>query len=405
MNACVLITGSELLNGQISDQNGVFLAKKFFSTNLRIGSIYIVRDDFGEIQHTLEEAIAKYDIVFITGGLGPTDDDVTCEVICKVCGKERVIDQPSLERMEKYFLSRGMSPNSTDRKMVLVPQGAVVLPNEIGFACGFILEISQCVLIALPGVPNEMAHMVENFVWPYLLKNGSLKEKRNLIVHTAFLRESEVNERIRSIISGNEIEWSICAQYGICEITFCEKSGFPFPSQTIREAMIKEFGPHLFFESSLEKAVLHRLQEKGLTLACAESCTGGLVSKKLTDVPGSSKVFLGTVVAYSNEAKIRLLNVSKKTLRDYGAVSEETACEMARGAKGALGSDVSLSITGIAGPEGGSTEKPVGTVCVGLAFLDEMRSRKELFFGDRERIRNFSATYALNFLRLFLLEL
>ncbi len=402
MQACAIITGSELLHGQIADQNGPFLATRLFTSAVEMKEIHLVGDCPEAIRRTFEDAIKRYHVVFVTGGLGPTDDDLTCRIICDVFNLEMDVDDASRDKMEAVFALRGLAPGPGDMKMVSVPKGAVVLPNDVGLACGFALHRDACTVVAMPGVPREMEPMFDHYVWPYLKNARGVRERKHFVMRTALMRESEVNARVHTLVEGLSVEWSICAKYGINELTFVEREGSPFPEEAIRAGMEREFGKRLLRRDSIEEDVLALLEEKNLMLACAESCTGGLLSSRLTDVPGASKAFLGTVVSYSNEAKIRLLGVSKKTLENFGAVSEEVAGEMAAGACNALSADVAISITGIAGPGGGSAEKPVGTVCFGLASPGQVKTRKEFFPGDRDRVRTFSAVYALNMVRTFL---
>lgn len=405
MNACAIITGSELLHGQIADQNGPFLASRLFASEIDLKEMHLVGDCRDAIRRRLEDAVARYGIVFVTGGLGPTDDDLTCGVVCDVFGLEMDVDEASREKIEAVFALRGLAPGPGDIKMVSIPKGAYVFPNDVGLACGFALRIGDCAIVVMPGVLREMETMFDHYVWPYLKNVIGVRERKNFVMRTVLVRESEVNARVRAMVEDLRVEWGICAKYGICEITFLEKECGTFPEQTIRERMAKEFGKRILLRGSIEEDVLVLLEEKGLTLSCAESCTGGLISSRLTGVPGVSKVFLGTVVAYSNEAKIRLLGVVPATLEAFGAVSEQTAGEMAEGARRALSADVAMSTTGIAGPAGGSAEKPVGMVCFGLAHIDQVTTRKDFFPGDRERVRNFSAVYAFNMLRTFLLNI
>lgn len=405
MKACAIITGSELLHGQIVDQNGPFLASKLFTSTIDLQEIHLVGDSPDAIRRSLNNAMDQNRIVFITGGLGPTDDDLTCNIVCDVCGLEMDVDEASREKMEAVFALRGLAPGPGDMKMVSVPKGAFVFPNDVGLACGFALRHGACTLVVMPGVPREMEPMFDHHVWPYLKEVLGVEERKNFVMRTCLMRESEVNARVRSLLEGMDVEWGICAKYGICEITFVENERSPFPLEKIRESMAKEFGNRLLFRGSIEEDVLMLLEEKRLTLGCAESCTGGLISSRLTDVPGASNAFLGTVVSYSNEAKMQILGVAQSTLEAFGAVSEETAAEMAKGARDALSSDIAISTTGIAGPGGGSAEKPVGTVCFGLAGAGLVKTRKEFFPGDRFRVRNFSAVYALNLLRSFLLKI
>ena len=247
--------------------------------------------------------------------------------------------------------------------------------------------------------------MFDSGVIPYLRDELGVKEKSSLFFQTALIREAEVDERITS--SGlplHEMEWGICTGPGITEISFLEIPGKPFDCPSIGKAMRKLFGNSLLEHGSLEGDLVRLLSERGMTIALAESCTGGMTASRITGVPGSSKVFPGSLVAYSNEAKEGLLGVSSSTLARHGAVSEETAVEMAAGVKKAFGADIGVSITGIAGPDGGSADKPAGTVCFGFALPEKIDSKREFFPGDRERVRLFSTAYALNGVRLRMMQ-
>lgn len=405
MRAALVSTGSELLHGQVRDSNGAFIGSRLFRTDLDLAETRFTGDRVDDIRRALEETVARHDAVIITGGLGPTEDDLTCAIVRGMTGLGGEVHEPSRARMIEFFSRRGVSPAAGDMKMVTVPAGAVVLPNELGLACGFAVRWKGRAVIALPGVPREMERMFDAHVMPYLRNELGVGPRRHLVFRTVVIREAEVDRRVMSMgFPLDDLEWGICTSPGVNEVTFAEKPGRPFAEDDISAAMKKMFGDSLLERGSLEEDVVSLLGERGLMLAVAESCTGGLVAARVTDVPGASLVFMGGVTAYSDGVKSRLIGVSEATLDRYGAVSEETAREMAEGARQALGSDVAVSVTGIAGPGGGSAEKPVGTVCFGLAAKSGIRSWREFMPGDRGRIRAFSAAFALNIVRIYLTE-
>jgi nicotinamide-nucleotide amidase len=405
VRAAVLATGSELLHGQVRDANGAFIASRLFRTDLELDEMRFTGDRGDDIRRALKELTARRGAVFVTGGLGPTEDDITCDAVCALMNLRTEVHEASRGRMIDFFALRGMTPNDGDMKMVTVPEGARVFPNDIGLACGFAVTRNGCAIIAMPGVPREMNRMFDAHVVPYLTGDLGVKTRRHLVFRAVAIRESEVNLRVKSLgLPLDGMEWGICTAPGLNEVTFAESPGLPFPADDISAAMNGAFGGSLLERGSLEEEVVFLLGERGRTLAIAESCTGGMAAALVTAVPGASNVFLGGVTAYSNESKARLLGVAGATLERYGAVSEETAREMAEGARRAFGAGIGVSITGIAGPGGGSDDKPVGTVCFGLATPDATVARREFIPGDRERVRAFSAVIALNMVRTHLQE-
>lgn len=405
MRAAVLATGSELLHGQVRDDNGAFIASRLFRTDIELCEIRFTGDRGDDIRRALEELAARHGAVFVTGGLGPTEDDITCAAVCALMNLRTEVHEASRARMIEFFALRGMTPNDGDMKMVTVPEGARVFPNETGLACGFAVMRNGCAIIAMPGVPREMNRMFDAHVMPYLAEALGAKPRRHLVFRTVVLRESEVNLRVKSLgLPLDAMEWGICTAPGVNEVTFAESPGRPFPGDDITAAMKGAFGGSLLERGSPGEEVVFLLGERGRTLAIAESCTGGMTAALVTAVPGASRVFLGGVTAYSNESKARLLGVSESTLERFGAVSEETAREMAEGACRSFGAHAGVSITGIAGPGGGSDGKPVGTVCFGLSTPGATMARREFIPGDRERVRAFSAVIALNMVRTYLLE-
>ncbi len=401
----VISTGNELINGTTTDTNSGYISFRFFATNFRIKRIIVVGDSLPDLENVLRESLSS-DFIFITGGLGPTDDDNTIEALRNIAGFTIVQHRDSEKKMKKAFRSFDREVSTSDLKMAAVPEGSHVFENSTGLAPGFLLDHGSCRIIAMPGVPVEMAAMFDNRVIPYLSEKGFLKEGQHLVFRTVGIKETEANARLDSLgITGSGIEWGLTSKNGIITVTLIERSG-KLKVGSLKEKITLLFGNDLldFHYEKPEEELIGLLKKENSTIAVAESCTGGLISKRITDIPGSSAVFTGSVIAYSNRIKHDLLNVSETTLKARGAVSEETAGEMAKGVQEEYGSTYGISVTGIAGPDGGTDEKPVGTVCFGFALHDELVTVTRNFSGNRKRIRHFSSHYAIDYMRRYLLD-
>ncbi len=398
----VLSTGNELLNGTTSDTNGGYICGLLFPLSVRVRQRIVAGDDPGTLAAVLRYALDASDIVIMTGGLGPTDDDNTLAAINELLRLPPHVDMGSLNRMETYFRTMGLQVNDSDRKMVEVPEGARVIRNENGLAPGFIISVDGRIIIALPGVPREMELMMDRYVMPYLKKECGIIERGAASFRVTCMRESEINDMVRGMpIPLGQLEWGMTAKSGIITVTFAQLGGDPVDYDAIINIAREAFGGR-FLDPSFEtpeKEVVALLRERRLTLSIAESCTGGLVSKRITDVPGASEVFTGSIIAYSNSVKVARLGVSEATLAKFGAVSQETALEMASGIRRELGTDMGISITGIAGPGGGSEAKPVGTVWFGFADAGGARAFRLQIGGDRDHVRAFAALTAIELLR------
>lgn len=294
MHACVIATGSELLRGRVRDENGALIAAGLFRLDMELGEMRFVGDRVADIRSALDETAARYEVLFITGGLGPTEDDLTCGILCDLAGVGTEIHGPSLDRMNDFFSKRGMEPRPGDMKMVTVPIGSRVFPNEVGMACGFAMPFRSSRVIALPGPPRELKRMWEAHVLPWLREGLGVKEKMFLTFRTLLLREAEADERVKSLELGKSgLEWGICTAPGINEITVTSTGGANFDESALRSSMRRLFGESLLDGESLEEEVVALLAGRGLTLSLAESCTGGMIGARITDVPGSSRVFRG----------------------------------------------------------------------------------------------------------------
>lgn len=402
IRTALVATGNELVYGKIQEYNNYYLSKTFFSTSCEVIAHYTVGDNPEMIKKALHDAFLSADLVLITGGLGPTDDDHTVEVLQHMLHFETSVYQPGLRRMQKYFNSMGRKVLPGDLKMVTVPSDADVFDNEIGLAVGFSVPVESVIVIAMPGVPREMEYMFTNKIFPYIESKLNLEKRDFLEFKTILMREAEVNNIVGSLaIPFERVTWGITANLGINHVFFYSKDDISFPARVIQTEMEKAFGGNLLMDeyNSVEEELLFRLSSLNKTLAVAESCTGGLVAKKMTDLPGSSDVFNGGIITYSNQAKKDLLGVSATALCEYGAVSELVAGQMAEGARDKLEADICVSITGVAGPGGGTKEKPVGMVCFGLATSEDLRTYTEKFTDDRWRNRELSAIFAMNLVR------
>ncbi|MBN2160046.1 MAG: CinA family nicotinamide mononucleotide deamidase-related protein [Spirochaetes bacterium] len=404
----VLSTGSELLYGRTADTNSRFISGRIFPLLMRVRMHMAVGDDIEDLEGAMRHALEISDILIVTGGLGPTDDDNTIAALGKIFGFQVVVDGASRERMQAFFDAMGMIMSDRDLKIAEVPAGARVLPNTNGLAPGFIMRAGGRIIIAMPGVPREMREMMDLSVLPFLRDECGIPLRKSAVFRVVGMKESEINETIVTMgVPLETVDWGITAGEGIATVTIAGKKVDLADPDGIVSGARRAFGGR-FLEHPYERPedeVMHLLRSRRMTVSFAESCTGGMISKRLTDVPGSSDVFVGGVVAYSNRVKVSHLNVSEESLSMAGAVSEEVASEMAAGIRTALGSDIGVSTTGIAGPGGGTDEKPVGTVWFGLADLSGVRTFSRRISGDRERVRAFASLAAIEYLRAYLREL
>jgi len=409
MNAEILAVGTELLMGQIANTNAQYLSRRLADLGIKVYYHSVVGDNPGRLKESLKLALDRSDIVITTGGLGPTQDDLTKETIAEAMGKKLVLNQESYERIKHFFerLNRKMADNNA--KQAYLPEGSTVIPNPNGTAPGCIIASEGKTIIMLPGPPKEMIPMFEGTVFPYFeTKTGQVIASRMLKVFG--IGESEMEMRIIDLIQG-QANPTIAPYVGLGEVIIrvtagcrnrCEAEELLEPViQRIRERL----GDFVYATNgeNMEDVVVKLLLDRKSTLSTAESCTGGLLASKLVSVPGVSQVFNRGFVTYSNEAKIEELGVSPETLEQYGAVSPETAEEMVRGLAKRAGTNAAISVTGVAGPDGGTAEKPVGLVYVSAILDGRVETRKLNLIGDRERIRNVSCLNALDLLRRMLL--
>ncbi len=401
----ILNTGSELLLGTRLNTHGQWMGQELFKLGLRVSRQVTVPD--GEaIRGALEECVRRADVVIVTGGLGPTSDDITREAAAAVAGIELIEDEAALRSLEAFFAKRGRPMAPDNRKQAQVPVGAEVLPNPNGTAPGIYIPprlngAANCALILLPGPPRELYPMWEAEVVPKLRAlAGGVRTESMLQMTFSRVGESDLHQGVDADLAEIDgLEVGYCARLGEVDVRLI---GHSAAIAAGRARVMAEFGADCFSEAgeSLEEVVVKRLASLGLKLATAESCTGGLISSRITDVPGASEVLTHGWVTYANAAKIAELGVSESDLAAHGAVSETVARQMAEGALRVSGADVAVSVTGIAGPGGGSEEKPVGTVFVALARKgSETVVHHQLHPRDRKGFKRAVSQSALDLIR------
>lgn len=427
MIAELVFVGTELLLGQILNSNAQFISNKLSLLGIDNYFQVTVGDNAGRLEAVLRQALSRADVVITSGGLGPTMDDITRDLAALVAGRPLELDEQLVAGLEAWFGGRGRKMTENNKRQCLVPRGATVLHNPVGTAPGLIIPVGETGaqhIVLLPGPPNELLPMFDNQVVPFLTQRmgGRPLSLVSKTLRFVDIGESALEDRLKDLME-NQTDPTIApyAKLAECELRVSTKAAtreeglarIAPVEQLIRERV----GQHLYGidNTTLEDAVGELLKERGLTLAVAESCTGGLLGKRLTDVPGSSAYFAGGFLTYSNQAKTKLLGVPEATLATHGAVSGPTVEAMAVGALRELTADVALSISGVAGPQGGTADKPVGAVWVGLAARPgaaagnptdgqpEVTTLELKLWGSRKDIRERSAQNALAMLRRYLL--
>ena len=407
----LICVGTEILLGNIVNTNAAYLAEKCAGLGLSCYFQTVVGDNGERLAMVLKTAMERSDIVILSGGLGPTEDDLTKEVAAKVCGRALVMHEPSKERLAGFFEKRGTVPTENNWKQAMMPEGAIVLDNPNGTAPGAVIETETAKVVLLPGPPNELCPMFENSVEPYL------KKLTNYVICSRTVKicgvgESKAETMVKDLIdSQTNPTIATYAKTGEVHIRVTASGDNEKAAGKLIKPVVKELKAR--FQNAvytteedvtLEKAVSDLLVANNLTVTCAESCTGGLLSGRLVNVPGVSDVYKAGFVTYSNKAKRRFLGVKKTTLQKYGAVSQQIAEEMAKGAALFTKTDVAVAVTGIAGPDGGTEEKPVGLVYIACCVKGKTTVKKYQFSGNRAKIRESSVSAALCLMRSCILE-
>jgi len=410
VKAEIIAVGSELLTPFRLDTNSLYLTDELNRLGIAVIRKVVVGDDPRELREAFREALVHADLVLSCGGLGPTEDDRTREVVADLLGRRLVRNDQILEGIRERFrrFRREMPP--INERQALVPESALTFANSNGTAPGLWLETDGHIVVLLPGPPAELKPMFSDQVRPLLEQRAGRTRIFQRVLRIAGLPESDVDQRVAPIYrSYPDVETTILAAPGEIELSFRVLSGDSASAEKLLEEITGRvaiaLGDSLFTtrNETLEEVVARELTLNRATVAVAESCTGGLLSERLTSIPGSSNYFLGGTVSYSNELKTALLDVPAALIEAKGAVSSEVALAMAEGIRRRARSTLGLSVTGVAGPGGGSPEKPVGTVHIGLADEREARQRKFLFPGDRERVRRQASQAALDMLRRYFL--
>ena len=414
MKVEIMTIGDELTSGSSQDTNATFIAHQLHTIGIEVVKITTIGDDTEKIVDALRNAQQKVDCVIVTGGLGPTVDDITAKAAAEALRRKLVLNKLVLKAMEERFMKYGrkMSPNNV--KQAYLPSDSTIVPNPIGTACGFYLARSNTLFFFLPGVPGEMKRMVEESVIPIIKK----EQPETTIVSSCVLKvfgksESYCDQVLSDLIkSEKEVAFAFLPHYPeiSLKLTMRGKDGKYIEKKLKaleRKIKSKKYLGDVIFgkdEETLEGVVGKLLRSKGATISIAESCTGGLITHRLTNVPGSSDYLERSLVVYSDKAKKELLKVPAGILKRHGAVSKEVAESMAKGVKSLSKTTFGLAVTGIAGPAGGTPEKPVGTVFISFSHKRQVITQKCSFYGDREQIKFMTSQYALDVLRKYLIK-
>ena len=412
MKVNLITIGDEILIGQIIDTNSAWMATQLNLIGAEIEEIISISDDLATIKDTIARGFGQADVLLMTGGLGPTKDDVTKKAIAKYFGVGLVFDPPSYERIQKLFERWGRSTTEAHRQQCYMPANAELLINKMGTAPGMLFKQGDKLLISMPGVPYEMQYLMEHHVLPQLKKLNTNISIAHRTILTVGEGESRIAARIEHI--ENSLPENIKLAYlpGLGRVRLRLSGSGTNAAElntTLEEQVerIKHTIPELIFgydKTTLEEAIGALLLKHQKTITTAESCTGGYIAHMITSIPGSSRYFQGSVIAYANEVKERELQVQASTLKQFGAVSEETVREMVRGVLAKFKTDLAVAISGIAGPGGGSPEKPVGTIWIAVG--DQHRTETLLLKAGKNRVKNiqYSAVYALDQVRKFILK-
>lgn len=406
MKTAIIAIGDELMTGAVNDENSAWLADRLFELGAGDALHLAVEDDLEAIKDAFEIAGLRAEAVIVTGGLGPTADDLTREAACRFAGVPLIENQNALDRLQLMFrvINREMTENN--RKQAMIPEGAELIENPIGTAPGFAISMGKAVYYFLPGVPRECRLMAEQSVLPALARKLAGESFRARLFRTFGMTESQLDQTLAGLDLPAGVRLCYRAVFPEIHLKLIAKARSAEEAEHALEAAAGQVrsrvGSVIYSEDGrgLEEVVLELLRERKLRMATAESCTGGLIAKRITDAPGSSEVFDRGYVTYSNRAKTELLGVEPALIEEHGAVSAQTALAMARGAKERAGVDLAIAVTGIAGPTGGTPDKPVGTVHIAIADQDGTWERRFIFTrAERTFTRELTAQAALEIIR------
>ncbi len=410
MIAEILAVGTELLMGQIANTNARYISQKLAELGINVYFHTVVGDNPHRLEETLKMAMERSDIVITTGGLGPTKDDLTKETIARTMNRNLVLHEETLNQIRDFFIKKHRQMMKNNEKQAYVPEDCILIPNTNGTAPGCIIEEAGKMVVMLPGPPKEMQPMFENTVFPYLEKLTKVVLVSKMLKIFG-IGESEMETRLMDLVEkqSNPTIAPYVSQGDVTVRVTARCSSEPEALDALRpvvDEIRSRLGDMVYSEGgeTMEQVVYKLLLEKKMVLATAESCTGGLLAEKMTSIPGASRIFEQGYITYANKAKAELLGVSEKTMEKHGAVSRETAMEMVRGLKKNTNASVGIAITGIAGPDGGTPEKPVGLVYIAAYVYDRVVCNSYELMGNRERIRNDACLRALDLVRRLILK-
>jgi len=409
MRAIFIAVGSEMLERGMVDTNSIYVAEKLMEKGILMGMKITVGDDMENLTWVIKNACKRAQLVIVTGGLGPTEDDITREAAANALKKELEFKEEIVAEMEERFRKRGLQMAQINTRQAFVIKDSLVLPNPVGTAPGLYIDEEDCRLLLLPGVPVEMKPMFDKIL------EEKIAPLSNFYIYKRSFKFGNITEsRLDSMIAELYTKYripktTVLASPGLIEVHLLGRSRkspeeAQIPTDELAEKIKEKMKDYLITEKdiSFEEYILEELRSGNLTLSTAESCTGGGLGNRITNVPGSSEVFLGGVIAYSNELKMKLLGVDENTLIKHGAVSKETAKEMAVGIRTLTGSDIGVSVTGIAGPGGAAPKKPVGLVFMHLNTADTDMGIYKIFPGERNIVKTRTVNYSLNLIKEYL---
>ncbi len=404
----IITIGNELISGRTTDVNSCYAAARLSAIGVNVIKITSVGDDYEMVSDAIRKALKRADFIIVTGGLGSTKDDITNEIVARALNRPLVLNNEALRHIKQKIEEMGLSMNPSLEKMAWMPEGAEMLDLE-GNACGYSLKNGNVSLYFLPGIPEQMRYLLDKFVIPDIQgKRTDLPLIRKMTLKSYGLNEALIAEALKDIKQSKETLLGFYPRFPehhiVITVKGLDRKKMEQELKAMELEIRKRLSRHIFAtnDERMEDVVGKLLRENALTLSVAESCTGGLIGHRITNVPGSSDYFMGGVVVYSNAAKIRMLGVNPDTLNRFGAVSAETAREMAQGIRQYMDTDLGIAVTGIAGPSGGTKEKPVGTVFIGLSTAKEEFTRRYRFFGDREQIKLNTSMMALDWIRRYI---
>lgn len=410
----ILTTGTELLLGQITNTNAPYLAREMNKLGFDVLYQSTVGDNRERMTNVLAHALSRADLVITSGGLGPTQGDITKEVSAQLFNRKLLLHEPSKHKIKCFFAERHRQMPESNLRQAMIPEDAIVLLNERGTAPGIIMENNGKTIIHLPGPPHELEFMFEHHVAPYLQKSYGVQGVIvSRVLHTYGIGESALEEKIKDLIlaQNNNPTIALLARKGEVVIRLTAKGGTEFEANQLiaglEEVITPRISDYLFGidHDSMETVVGQSLLNHKLSLSLAESCTGGLVTSRLTDIPGSSDYIRGSVVCYSNEIKIKEIGVADEILLQHGAVSSQTAIAMAAGIRHRFATDIGVGVTGIAGPDGATAEKPVGLVYIAIDGPAGIKCYKNVFGGQRTDVKFRSSQEALDIIRRYVRDL